>query len=378
MPASRREFLDYSLRTALAAAIAAKADAAPPATSGEWRNRQSGIAYRRFGRTGFMISEMVMGGNTISPTNHDQVLWALDHGLNYLDTAPAYGNTASEKGYSHIIKARKRDSFFLNTKVSLWDINRSRLYRDIFQSLSQPEQNKLKSKAKDELERTRALHRDYYGHYFPAQVDEMEQSALANVMEQKYGRAIDRGKNYRQLIIDSLDESLKRLGTDHVDILMCPHGASNGYELKNYPEIFEAFESVRKSGKARFLGVSAHNDPAGVLEAAVDTGRYDAAMVAYNIVNHAFVDKALQRAHANQLGVIAMKVARPVFNGRNNGTIDPPERVSKIENAVPGPLKIPQKAYAWALRSAYLTAVISEIVNLQIARENLPLAAPKA
>jgi aryl-alcohol dehydrogenase-like predicted oxidoreductase len=378
MHASRREFLEYSLRAAFAAAVAAKADAAPASTAGEWRNKQSGVAYRRFGRTGFMLSEMVMGGNTISPTNHDQVLWALDHGLNYLDTAPAYGNTQSEKGYAHVIKARKRDSFFLNTKVSLWDINRGKLYKDIFQSLSEPEQTKLRAKAREELERRHAFDKDYYGHYFPGQVDEMEQSALANVMEKKFGRTIDRGKNYHQLILDSLDESLKRLGTDHVDIFMCPHGASNGYELKNYPEIFDAFEKVKKAGKARYFGVSSHNDPAGVLEAAVDTKHYDVAMVAYSIVNHGFVDKALARAHANDLGVIAMKVARPVFNGRNNGTIDPPERVQKIEDAVPGPLKAPQKAYAWALRSPHLTAVISEIVNLQMARENLPLAAPKS
>ncbi len=361
----------------MASAVAAKADAAPPSTAGEWRNRQSGMAYRQLGRTGFMVSEVVMGGNTISPTNYDHVLWSLDQGLNYLDTAPAYGRTASEKGYSQVLKARKRDSFFLNTKISLWDINRNKLYQDIFKSLSESEQKKIRAKATEEIERRRALDPDYWCNYFNGQKEEMEQAALANVMEKKYGRGIDRGKNYRQIILDSLDESLARLGTDHVDLLMCPHGACSGYELKNYPEIFDAFEAVKKAGKARFLGVSSHNDPGGVLEAAAGTGKYAAAMVAYNIVNHGYVDAGLEKARAAGMGVIAMKVAKPVYSGRSNGPADPPERVQKIETAVPGPLKRPQKAYAWALRNPKLSAVISEIVNLDIAKDNLPLAASK-
>src|SRR3712207_7096247 len=47
---------------------------------------------------------------------------------------------------------------------------------------------------------------------------------------------IYRGKNYRQLIIESVEQSLARLGTDHVDLLMCPHGANTPYELLNRSE----------------------------------------------------------------------------------------------------------------------------------------------
>ncbi|MBS1830820.1 MAG: aldo/keto reductase [Acidobacteria bacterium] len=369
----RREFLQM----AVAAAVASKADAAPESAKGEWRNKQPGMAYRKLGRTGFFISEFVMGGNQISPTNHEHVYWALDQGLNYLDTAPAYGNLMSERGYAHVLKARKRDSFFLNTKISLWDGNRSAVYRQIFMSLAESEQKKLKAAAQEEIERRRSLEPDYLVNYFPAQRAEVENSTLATVMEKKYGRQVDRDKNYKQLILKSMDESLQRLGTDHTDLLMCPHGASSGYELLNYPEIFDAFEVLRKAGKVRFLGVSAHSDPGGVLEAAAATGKYSAAMVAYNIVNHGYVDGALAKAHAAGLGVIAMKVARPVHNGRNNGTVDPPERVAKIQAAVSGPLKVPQKAYVWALRNAKLSAVISEMGTAAIAKDNLPLAGRK-
>jgi aryl-alcohol dehydrogenase-like predicted oxidoreductase len=374
---ARREFLAYSARAALMAAIAGKADSAAADTRGEWRNKQSGMAYRKLGRTGYMISEVVMGGNLISPTNHDHVLMALDMGLNYLDTAPAYGNTASERGYAEVIRARKRDSFFLNTKVSLWDTNRSRLYKEIFDSLPESEQKKIQSQANEELERRRALAPDYFVNYFAAQKGEIEHAVLGNVMEKKYGRQIDREKNYKLLILTSVEGSLKRLGVDHLDLLMCPHGASSGYELKNYPEIFDAFEILKKAGKVRHLGVSAHNDPGGILEAATETGKYSAAMVAYNIVNHDYVEQGLARAHKAGVGVIAMKVARAVNHGRGTGAPNPPERVAKMERAVPGSLKVPQKAYVWALRSRYLSAVISEMGNAQLVKENLPLAGAK-
>jgi aryl-alcohol dehydrogenase-like predicted oxidoreductase len=373
----RREFLASST-AALLTALSQKADAAPSSAKGEWRNRQSGMSYRRLGRTGFMISEVVMGGNTIGPDNYEHVLMAMDMGLNYLDTAPAYGNTKSEQGYAKVIAARKRDSFFLNTKISVWDINRNKLFKDIYDSLPEPDRKKLDHLAEEELERRQALHPDYLGNYFPSQTVELRGSALANVMEKTYGPKIDRGKNYKQIVLDSLDQSLKRLGTDHVDLLMCPHGASTPAELLNHPEIFEAFEIIKKQGKARHLGVSAHNDPAGILEAAVSAKVYSAAMVAFNIVNRRWTEKAVDHARKNNLGVIAMKVARPVFNGRNNGSVDDPRRVQLIQDAVPGPLKVPQKAYLWALRNPNLSAVISELVNAAMVKDNLPLAAPKS
>jgi aryl-alcohol dehydrogenase-like predicted oxidoreductase len=366
----RREFL-----ATLPAVLALKADAADATSKGEWRNKQSGMAYRRLGRTGFHVSEVVMGGNEITPTNYEHVLRAMDMGLNYLDTAPAYGKGQSELGYAQVIKARKRDSFFLNSKISIWDLNRNQQFQDIFASLDTREQGRLKSLAKDEVARRKADAPDYFVNYFAPQMEELEHASLANVMEKEYGRKIDRDKNYRQIVLKSVDESLTRLGTDHLDLLMCPHGANSGFELENYPEIFEAFEQLKKTGKVRHLGVSAHTDPGGVLESAVKMKVYSAAMVAYNIVNKSYVEQALAKAKQADMGVIAMKVARPVNMGRGRPT--PPERVALINAAVPGELSTPRKAYVWALKNPSLTAVISEMGNAKLVEENVPLGAPK-
>lgn len=380
---NRREFLTASAGTLLAQAalsqiLATKADAAPWSAAGEWRNRQAGVAYRRLGRTNFMISEVVMGGNTIAPDNYEHVLEALDMGLNYLDTAPAYGRGKSEAGYARVIAARPRDRFFLNSKVSLWDVNRGKIYRDIFASLSDSEKTKLEGEVREEIERSGAFAADYICDYFDGQRPELPEATLANIMEKKYGRRIDREKNYKQIILDSIDESLERLGTDHLDLMMCPHGANTAYELLNYPEVFDAFEKLKKAGKVRHLGVSAHTDPAAILRAAAKSGQYSVAMVAYNVVNHRYVDDAVTEAAKADMGVIAMKVARPVYSGRTRGKPDDPARVKLAEDAVAGPLKVPQKAYVWALRNRHVSAVNSEMVNRQLVVENMPLAAARS
>ena len=54
---------------------------------------------------------------------------------------------------------------------------------------------------------------------------------------------------------------------------------------------------LRQQGKVRYLGVSAHNDRAGVLKAAVQTGVYSAAMVACNILNWHYVAPVVEEAY---------------------------------------------------------------------------------
>ncbi|MBI3696213.1 MAG: aldo/keto reductase [Acidobacteria bacterium] len=373
MTTNRREFLGAGL----AAALARKAHAARETDQGEWRNRQSRMAYRRLGRTNYMISEVICGGNTIAPTNNQHVELAIDMGLNYLDTAPAYGRGLSEQGYKPVIAGSKRDRVFLATKVSLWDDNRNRLYEQVFESLDDTEKKKLRAEARDEIEARKADAADYFLNYFAGQRRELEAASLANVMERRYSHKIDRRKNYHDLILQSVDESLTRLGTDHVDVLHCPHGANTPHEVLHFPEIFEAFEKLKKAGKARHLGVSAHTDPAGVLQAALDARVYSVAMIAYNICNHAYVDHVLERARRANFGVIAMKVARPVWNGRSPRIPDDPARQALIQKAVPGGLKIPQKAYLWVLQNPAVAAVNSELINAELVRDNLPLAGTK-
>ncbi len=373
---NRREFVRGGSAAALAVALEAKA-ASKSEAAGEWRNRNPDMAHRRLGRTNYMVSEIVCGGNTIAPDNFRHVEEAIERGLNYLDTAPAYGRGRSELGYAKVIAGSKRERVFLNTKVSVWGSNRNAIFKAIYDSLAGSEQAKVQSKVSEELERRKALDPDHICHYFGGQEGALRASLLSNAMERKYGDRVDRPSEYRDRLLASVDSSLRALGTDYLDLLMVPHGANSAYEVTAFPEIFEAFETLRKAGKVRHFGLSAHSDPGGVLEGAVESGQYSAAMVAYNIVNHSYVDAALDRAQAADLGVIAMKVARPCHHGRDHGLPNDPRRVAMIERAVPGELSVPQKCYLWVLRDARVAAVNSELKNSAMVADNLPLAGAK-
>jgi aryl-alcohol dehydrogenase-like predicted oxidoreductase len=371
----RREFLTSSVVAAggVTAAVGrpgrtVAAPAAPPVEV-EWRNRQAGMKYRRLGRTGFMVSEIVQGGDPVTPDNRRHVQVAVERGLNYLDTAPVYAGGRSEPGYAEVLKEVGRDNVFVTTKVSPLGGARNRAYQDVFAGLTRAEQEAVLKDLAEDLRERQATLPTYMGNYFGGQLQEIETDALSDVLERRYPGRIDARATYAETMTRSLEESLRRLKTDHVDILMCPHGASS-YAETQVPEIHETFEKLREQGKVRALGVSAHNDPAGVLRGAVASGVYSVAMVAYNIVNHAYVEPALREAKEADFGVIAMKVAQAVFEPNRDAT-PRPERVALLESTVPGEENIFQKAYRYGLSNPSLSAVIANMVDEKQVEENL-------
>jgi aryl-alcohol dehydrogenase-like predicted oxidoreductase len=370
---ARRDFLAISAATAIGAAIPGSSLAAP--ADGEYRNRQSNMTYRRLGRTGLMVSSIGMGGDDITPSTNDFVLWAVDQGLNYFDTAPNYGRGMSERGYADVLKARGRDRVFQNTKVNVFP-NRTMNYRTVFSSLPEAEQAAIQKRVDEQIASRGLENADYLGNYFTGQAGGMRMAGVANVVSEKYRDKVDAQKVYKQYIVDSVEGSLKSLGTDHVDCLLM-RGVETPYEISNTPEIFEAFEALKKQGKARFLGFSAHSDPAGILDAAIDTGVYSMGMVAYHFLNHKWVGPVLEKAKKADFGVMAMKASRVIQNPFNRRqTI--PERVKALEALVPGDMTIFQKGFHWALQNPNLSGVVIGMGTMDMAKEDVPLAFAKA
>jgi aryl-alcohol dehydrogenase-like predicted oxidoreductase len=375
----RRDFLKGSVALAIGGSAlqagAGRAGQAAASTAGaklEWRNQRPEMRYRKLGRTGFMISEMVCGGDPISPTNNRHVELAIEMGLNYLDTAPEYGEGQSERGYGAIIQGAKRDQVFVNTKISVFPDTRFAVYEMLYARLNRDEQAAILREVSEDIERRRVTVPNYFGNYFNGQIRQVEEAALANAMEKKYGAKIDRPRVYVKTITDSLEGSLKRLQTDHVDLMMCPHACSSPAEVQIH-EIYEAFELLRKQGKVRYLGVSAHNDPAGVLKAALETGVYSLAMVACNILNWHYVAPVVEQAYKQDFGVIAMKTAQVIFQP-DRSTTPVPERAALLEQTIPGDMNLHQKAYRFVLNNPHVSAVISQMENEKQVRENLPVA----
>jgi len=342
----------------------------------EWRNRQPGMSYRRLGRTGYMVSEIVMGGNTIAPDNNKHVEMAVEMGLNYFDTSPAYGNGRSEEGYGELLKnSSMREKVFVNSKVSIFDSNRGTFYYNLYNTLSDSEKKKIDQEMEEIIARRNITNSRYMGRYGEWQAREIQRAYLSNVMEKYYRDKIDRKTEYYDRIINSVEESLKRLQTDYLDLFMCPHGANSPEELL-IPEIYDALEKLKQDGKIRAFGLSAHTDPASILYTAINTGVYDAVMIAYSVTNGDFSMSAVREAYEHDIGVIAMKAARPVYPGRDNVWV-PPSRTEKLNHIIPGDMKIPMKAYLWALQNPNLTCVNSDMHNADHVRDNLTLPGEK-
>jgi uncharacterized protein len=111
----------------------------------------------------------------------------------------------------------------------------------------------------------------------------------------------------RSAFLADLDESLRRLRTDYVDIfqmhgvssrermaaVMGPHGAIEGME-----------EGIR-AGKIRHAAFSSHSLPVAV--EMIKTGRFSAVQIPFNFVDCQAADEVFPLAREMDMGIIAMK-----------------------------------------------------------------------
>ncbi len=110
-------------------------------------------------------------------------------------------------------------------------------------------------------------------------------------------------------VIEAVEGSLRRLGTDYLDL--CHIHACNSVDRLMAPNIHEAFDRLRQAGKVRFIGVSSHTpDLETVMAHAVDSGRFDVIMVAYNFKNWPDLGHIFRRARERGVGVVAMKTLK--------------------------------------------------------------------
>jgi predicted aldo/keto reductase-like oxidoreductase len=109
-----------------------------------------------------------------------------------------------------------------------------------------------------------------------------------------------------------LDDSLRRLRTDHLDLWQL-------HDLRTMDDLdaifandgaIHALRQAREEGRVRFLGITGHHDPAMLLEA-MRRFDFDSVLVALNCADLArlsFSRTVLAEAAKREMGVIAMKV----------------------------------------------------------------------
>jgi len=191
------------------------------------------MKYRRFGRSGLRVSEVVFGGGYVGgviiladdDARRRVLRRALDAGINWIDTAPLYGQGRSEEALGWLL-AEIEDKPYLSTKVRL------------------------------------------------------DSDALQDIPG-----AIER----------SMHESLRRLKRDSVDLLQLHNqigtrtgsgvlGAISVEDVLRKDGVADGLERMRKEGLTRFIGLTALGEAPAIIRA-LDSGRFDSAQLYYNLLN---------------------------------------------------------------------------------------------
>ncbi len=234
------------------------------------------MKYRKLGRTDLSVSEICLGTMTWGSQNseaeaHEQMDWALDHGVNFFDTAELYPTTpVSAETYGRteefigtwLKKSGKRSEIVLATKIA--------------------------------------------------------GSGRPHIRD---GRPIS-----AQTIAEAVDASLKRLQTDHIDLYQIhwpnrghyhfrgawdydPSNQNTGEAFDSIAEKLHALDGLVKSGKIRAIGLS--NETAWgtmqYLRMAEEKGLPRVASIQneYNLLYRAFDLDMAEVAHHEHVGLLA-------------------------------------------------------------------------
>jgi L-galactose dehydrogenase len=124
------------------------------------------------------------------------------------------------------------------------------------------------------------------------------------------------GRRAADLAIASLDNSLRQLDTDYVDILQL-HGVSpNAYD-QALGMIAPALLKEREKGKLRYLGVTetGSSDPEHLMvQRAVEDGVWDVVMIAFHMMHQNARTKVFPRTIATGVGTLLMFAVRNIFS----------------------------------------------------------------
>ena len=178
----------------------------------------------------------------------------------------------------------------------------------------------------------------------------------------------------RDAMMQTLEGSLRRLQTDHVDVYF-NHAVNDPARLKN-PEWHEFTAQARKQGKIRFVGMSGHaGNLAECLNYAIDNSQVDVILCAHNfgqdprffqrftrsfdfVARQPELPRIMEKAGQHGGGVVVMKTLMGA-------------RLNDMRPYESGGATFSQAAFRWVLSNQNVNALIVTMTSRQMIDEYL-------
>jgi hypothetical protein len=139
----------------------------------------------------------------------------------------------------------------------------------------------------------------------------------------------------------SVERSLRRLRADYIDVLVW-HSFHRPEEVAD-ERLFEFMTKMKKEGKVRFTGFSAHTNMASLLKEASKSNYHDVALVSYNFTHSKGLKEAIASASKSGIGIVAMKTQAGGYKKGKTEGLTPHQAALKyvlddrnVATAVPG------------------------------------------
>lgn len=118
---------------------------------------------------------------------------------------------------------------------------------------------------------------------------------------------VDYGGQSPEDVTASVEASLKRLGTDYIDIIQFHGGNYPPASIKRILDkgLLEELQRLRSAGKVRHIGLTVA-DPI-TARTLIETGAFDTIQMLYNLVEQAAARHALKWASERDLGITVMR-----------------------------------------------------------------------
>ena len=161
----------------------------------------------------------------------------------------------------------------------------------------------------------------------------------------------------RQDILDTIDNSLRLLQTDHIEIFGV-FQVEAPRDLDCEP-LYEAFAEAKAAGKVAHLGLTGHSGGMQqCLEAAIDGGRFEVFLIKYDFVSYPDQDRILRRASERGIGTMVFKT------GAGN-------REREIRDLEKSGLSYRQATIRWALTNPDVAGVCIRMTSFSEIRESV-------